>query len=201
MTLRERWEAFSPRERVGVGAALVLAVLVVFQYFPSGGDDEFGGVEDTRWVKIQRIKNYRKIVSRSEAVGAQAETIGSRLEAQKKRLIAGTTPAQIGAELQGFVSGLASAAGLNVLSSQVLREDTAAGFARVGVRLTLSGELGGVSELLAGIEGGERDVVISNLEISRKLGSANRRPTAGPEPQSPLTVRLEVRSFLPEALS
>jgi hypothetical protein len=200
VTLRERWDAFSSRERGFVVLALLLGVLVVARNLPSGDEDEFAGSSDTRWVKVQRINNYRTIVSRGDAVAAQALSINARLQAQKARLIAGSTPAQIGAELQGFVSGLASEAGLNVLSSQVLKEDTAAGFPRVGVRLTLSGQLGGVSELLAGIEGGQHDVVISNVEISRKLGSSSRRP-ASTDTQSPLTVRLEVRSFLPEGLS
>ena len=65
--------------------------------------------------------------------------------------------------------------------------------------MTLSGTLKGVSELLAAVEGHDNDLVVTHLEINRKLG-ASRRPLQRqgdktPE-QSPLTVSMEVRTFL-----
>ncbi|MFT4570090.1 MAG: hypothetical protein ACI8TX_001781 [Hyphomicrobiaceae bacterium] len=203
MTLRERWDAFSSRERYLVLAAVAIAVLVVVRSLPSGGegDDSSAGIEDARWVKLQKTKNYRRIASRADAVADQADAIEKRMEGQKERLISGATPTQVGAELQGLLSGLAGEAGLNVLSSQVLREDEAEGFRRIGVRMTLSGPLGGVAKLLAGIEGGQYDLRVQTLDLTRKLNV--RRPTGATAPpdDSPLTVSLEVLTFLREDIS
>ena len=202
MTLRERWDAFSPRERVMVAGGTAFVVLFLAYRGLSGGEDEevSTGVADARWVVVQKIKNYRRIASRSEAVADQADAIDARAKAQTDRLMSGSTPTQVGAELQGLLSGLADEAGLNVLSSQVLREDEVEGFRRIGVRLTLSGPLEGVAKLIAGVEGGQYDLVIQTLDLTRKITA--RRPTGTSTPDdSPLTVSMEVRTFLREDIS
>lgn len=202
MTLRERWDAFSQRERVMIAGGAAFVLLFLAYRGLTGGDDEetSAGVSDARWVKHEKIKNYRRIASRAEAVAKQADQIDARKIAQNKRLMSGATPTQVGAELQGLLSGLAEDGGLNVLSSQVLREDEVEGYRRIGVRLTLSGPLDGVAKLMAGIEGGQYDLVIQTLDITRKITS--RRPSTSTAPDdSPLTVSMEVRTFLPEGMS
>ncbi|HYC55574.1 MAG TPA: type II secretion system protein GspM, partial [Candidatus Binatia bacterium] len=124
-----------------------------------------------------------------------------RFNDQQSRLSSGATATQVAAELQGAIGTMAGNAGLNVLSSQILKEEDTDGFRRVGVRLTLSGSLDGVTRLLSAIEGGDKDMVVTHLEINRKLGTTRRPPTsrAGspPEPTvAPLTVSLEVRTFM-----
>jgi type II secretory pathway component PulM len=201
VTLRERWEALSGRERGLVGGAAVLALLVIAYYGTQPGDEEFeSGSVDAPWVQVARIENYRRVLAHSAAVEKQTSEIESRLRAQQERLTAGATPNQVAAELQGSVSTMANDAGLNVLSSQILKEEEVDGSKRVGVRLTLSGELEGVARLIQAIESGPKDMLVSHLEINRKLGST-RRPTTTKTPaadtaQPPLTVSVEVRSFM-----
>ncbi len=201
MTLRERWDAFSARERYLVLGAVAIAIVVAIRYWPESepGEGTTAGVEDARWVKLEKVKNYRRIASRADAVAAQAEAIDKRMQDQKDRLMSGATPTQVGAELQGILSNLASEADLNVLSSQVLREDEAEGFRRIGVRMTLSGPLAGVAKLLAGVEGGQYDLVVETLDLTRKITS--RRTTADAPDDSPLTVSIAVRTFLREDIS
>jgi type II secretory pathway component PulM len=201
VTLRERWEALSGRERGLVGGALVLALLVVAYYGVQPGEEEIeSGSVDAPWVQVARIENYRRVLAHSAAVEKQTAEIESRLKAQQERLTSGATPNQVAAELQGAVSTMANDAGLNVLSSQILKEEEVDGSKRVGVRLTLSGELEGVARLIQAIESGQKDMLVSHLEINRKLGST-RRPTTTKTPaadtaQPPLTVSVEVRSFM-----
>lgn len=202
MTPLERWTALSSRERALVGGAIAIAAIVVFRYglLAGGGDGGDGASSDAPWVQVAKIENYRRVLAHSDAVEKQTTEIQSRLGAQQERLTGGATATQVAAELQGAVSSLASEAGLNVLSSQILKEEEFEGAKRVGVRLTLSGELSGVARLVASVEGGQKDLQISHLEINRKLGSTRRPPTSrtqsDPATQPPLTVSLEVKTFL-----
>jgi general secretion pathway protein M len=206
VTLRERWAAFSPRERSLMAGAAVVALVVLVRYSPLAGLADFspGGGDDDRWVQVRKIENFHKILARREAVLADAMALRQRYDQAQQRLISGETPTQVGAELQGRLSSLATEAGLNVLSSQILKEEEVEGFRRVGVRLTLSGELSGVTRMLSSIEGGDVEVAVTLLEINRKLG-ATRRPTTARTPttiaQAPLTATLEVKTFMRQEVS
>ena len=199
MTLKERWAAFSPRERYLLIAAVVVALIVVARYSPLGslGSLSFSDADD-RWVQIRKIENYQKILARSAAVEVQGRLLRERYETAQQRLLAGATPTQVGAELQGRISSMAGDAGLNVLSSQILKEEDTDDFRRVGVRLTLSGELDGVARLLSAIESGNATMGVTLLEINRKLG-ATRRPTTSRSTsasQASLTATMEVKTFM-----
>lgn len=200
MTLLERWNGLSGRERLLVGGALAVALLVFARYATLEGDEDVESVSvDAPWVQVARIENYRRVLAHSAAVERQTKEIEARLKSQQERLTGGATATQVAADLQGSVSQMASDAGLNVLSSQILKEEEFEGSKRVGVRLTLSGELSGVAKMLQAVEGGQKDLVVSHLEINRKLGST-RRPTGTTkvtEPtQPPLTVSVEIRTFM-----
>jgi hypothetical protein len=199
VTLKERWTAFSPRERYLLIAAVVVALIVVARYSPLGslGSLSFSDADD-RWVQIRKIENYQKILARSAAVEVQGRLLRERYETAQQRLLAGATPTQVGAELQGRISSMAGDAGLNVLSSQILKEEDTDDFRRVGVRLTLSGELDGVARLLSAIESGNATMGVTLLEINRKLG-ATRRPTTSRSTsasQASLTATMEVKTFM-----
>lgn len=200
MTLTERWAAFSARERYLLIAAGVAALVVTLYYapMPSFGDLSSGG-EDERWVQLQKIESYQKILGRGKAGDARGEALRARYQQNLERLIEGATPTQVGAELQGRISSMSSDAGLNVLSSQILKEDEFEGFRRIGVRLTLSGTLEGVTRLLSSIESGSTSLMVTHLELNRKLG-ASRRPTtrtaSAATEASPLTLTMEVKTFM-----
>lgn len=201
MTPRERWDALSSRERSLVGGAVAIAVLVLLRYGSLGGDDESeAGSGDAPWVQVAKVENYRRVLARSGAVEKQTAEIESRFKAQQERLTSGDTATQVAAGLQGTVSSMAAEAGLNVLSTQILKEEESEGARRIGVRLTLSGDLAGIAKLIAAVEGGAKDLVVTHLEINRKLGSTRRPPTptrnADPVAQPPLTVSVEVKSFM-----
>jgi hypothetical protein len=205
VNLLERWNALSTREKALVGGMIAVALMVVVRYVLLPGEDGVeGGTSDAPWVEVAKIENYRHVLAHADSVEKQTTEIEARLKAQQERLTSGATATQVAAELQGTVSSMAGDAGLNVLSSQILKEEDADGGKRVGVRLTLSGDLAGVAKLVAAVEGGQKDLVISHLEINRKLGSAPRRPPTppgaakAPEPAAPppLTVSVEVKSFM-----
>ncbi len=203
----DRWKALSTRERTLLVSALAIAAIVIFRYGIFGGESEVESASaDAQWVQVAKIENYRRILARSKATDQQGAEIEARFQADQDRLTSGATTTQVGAELQGLIGTLATDAGLNVLSSQLLKEEDVDGFRRVGVRLTLSGSLEGVARLLSSIEGNEKDLVVAHLEVNRKLGTV-RRPTTPtsrtvPDPATtppPLTVSLEVKTFMRQA--
>jgi hypothetical protein len=208
VTLKERWAAFSPRERYLMLGSVATAVVVVLRYapIPAIGNLSFSGNSED-WVQLQKIENYQKILSRSDAAERTEGELKRRYAAAQARLLAGTTPTQVGAELQGALSSMAGVAGLNVLSSQILKEEEDRGFRRVGVRLTLSGDLEGVVDMLSAIETGKSDIQVTQLEINRKLG-ASRRPTPSRPTTSSrssvsnqaLTATMEVKTFMQSTL-
>ncbi len=205
MTLADRWEAFSQRERYLVIAAGALGLMALLYNSPLArlGDLSSGGGEDERWVQLQKIENYQKLLARSEAANERTATLRVRYNQNQQKLIEGETPTQVGAELQGRMSTLASDAGLNVLSSQIVKEDEVEPFRRVGVRITLSGTLEGVTRLLSSIESGTTALSVTHLEINRKLGASRRPPTRGAVSSvavSPLTATMEVKTLMRQAL-
>jgi hypothetical protein len=207
MTLRERWTAFSPRERYLVMGATAMALIVIVRYAPLPGSGilDTSGTEDN-WVQLQKVESYRKILARSESATLQNAELKARLEAAKSRLVPGSTPTQVGAALQGRLSQMASDAGLNVLSSQILKDEQVTDFRRVGVRMTLSGELSGVTKMLSAIETGPADLLVTLLEVNRKLGATRRPPTPSSRSApavaaaATLTATMEVKTFMQESL-
>jgi hypothetical protein len=183
-------------------------VVVVLRYapIPAIGNLSFSGNNED-WVQLQKIENYQKILSRSDAAERREGELQRRYAAAQARLLEGSTPTQVGAELQGALSSMAGRVGLNVLSSQILKEEEDRGFRRVGVRLTLSGDLEGVVDMLSSIEIGKSDIQVTQLEINRKLG-ASRRPTPSRPTTSSrstaanasLTATMEVKTFMQSAL-
>ena len=158
---------------------------------------------DATWVRMQKVKNFHRIIGRSDAVTARTRAIETRYKAAGKRLIEGVTPTQVGAELQGRLSQMAGDAGLNVLSSQILKPEDVEEFRRVGVRMTLSGELDGMARMVSSVESDRKDLAVTLLEINRKLG-ASRRPTptrasSSKPPAAPLTATMEIKTLMPSS--
>ncbi len=204
MSLRERWKALAARERYLLLTTMVIATLAVSRYVGVG---MFSGLSvgsgDSSWAQVQKIESYRKIAARAVAAQKENKELEQRYAKAQSRLLGGSTPTEVGAELQGLLSSLAGDAGLNVLSSQILREDEDGEFRRVGVRLSLSGGLQGVARLLSAVETGDIALEVTVLEINRKLG-ATRRPVPGRRVPaaaiSPLTATMEVKTYMQAAL-
>ncbi|MFP6610239.1 MAG: type II secretion system protein GspM [Deltaproteobacteria bacterium] len=204
MKLPERWTSLSKRERYLILAAVTVALAVAGRYAPFVpviSSEEQG--PDATWVRMQKVKNFHRIIGRSDAVTARTRAIEIRYKAAGKRLIEGVTPTQVGAELQGRLSQMAGDAGLNVLSSQILKPEDVEEFRRVGVRMTLSGELDGMARMVSSVESDRKDLAVTLLEINRKLG-ASRRPTptrasSSKPPAAPLTATMEIKTLMPSS--
>jgi Tfp pilus assembly protein PilO len=106
------------------------------------------------------------------------------------QLVPGDTPTLAAANLQNTLHSLANEKGVEIQSTQVMRDDAVGDFRRIAVRITITGDLKQLADFLAGVEHGQTRVTIPFLEISRR-GAVLRGKTA-----RALSATIEVTAFL-----
>jgi hypothetical protein len=105
----------------------------------------------------------------------------------------GETPTLAAASLQDALHSVAVEKGVNIQSTQVMRDETVGDFRRVAVRVTATGDLRQLADFLAAVEYGPRRVAVPFLELSRR-GAALRGQSA-----RTLAATVEVSAFLQTA--
>jgi general secretion pathway protein M len=191
MTLRERWAAFSARERRLIGAAggvlgLFLVHLLVISPFLSYRQD----LQDEIAGHREKIENGKAYLARTADITRQREQLQKLYQQVHAQLVPGDTPTLAAANLQNTLHSLAGEKGVEIQSTQVMRDDTVGEFRRIAVRITVTGDLKPVADFLAGVEHGPTRVLIPFLEISRR-GAVLRGKAA-----RALSATIEVSAFL-----
>lgn len=191
MTLRERWAAFNPRERRLIGAAggvlgLFLVHLLVLSPFLSYRQD----LQDEIAAHREKIENGKAYLARTADITRQRDQLQKLYQQVHAQLVPGDTPTLAAANLQNTLHSLAGEKGVEIQSTQVMRDDTVGEFRRIAVRITVTGDLKQVSDFLAGVEHGQTRVLIPFLEISRR-GAVLRGKAA-----RALSATIEVTAFL-----
>jgi general secretion pathway protein M len=191
MNWRERWARFSARERRLIGAAggvlgLFLVHLLVISPFLSYRQD----LQDEITGHRERIANGKAYLARTADITRQREQLQKLYQQVHAQLVPGDTPTLAAANLQNTLHSLAGEKGVEIQSTQVMRDDAVGEFRRIAVRITVTGDLKQVADFLAGVEHGPTRVLIPFLEISRR-GAALRGKTA-----RALSATIEVTAFL-----
>ena len=191
MNWRERWAQFSGRERRLIGAAggvlaLFLVHLLVISPFLSYRQDLQDEIADHR----DKIANGKAYLARTSDITKQRDQLQKLYQQVHAQLVPGDTPTLAAANLQNTLHGLASEKGVEIQSTQVMRDDTVGEFRRIAVRITVTGDLKQVADFLAGVEHGQTRVSIPFIEISRR-GAVLRGKAA-----RALSATLEVTAFL-----
>jgi general secretion pathway protein M len=191
MTLRERWSAFSARERRLIGAAggvlgLFLVHLLVISPFLSYRQD----LQDEIAGHREKIENGKAYLARTADITRQREQLQKLYQQVHAQLVPGDTPTLAAANLQNTLHSLAGEKGVESQSTQVMRDDTVGDFRRIAVRITVTGDLKPVADFLASVEHGPTRVLIPFLEISRR-GAVLRGKAA-----RALSATIEVTAFL-----
>jgi general secretion pathway protein M len=191
MNWRERWARFNPRERRLIGAAggvlvLFLVHLLVISPFLSYRQDlqdEIAGHRD-------QLENGRTYLARTADLTRQREQLQKMFQQVRSQLVPGDTPTLAAANLQNTLHSLATDKGVEIQSTQVMRDDAVGDFRRIAVRITVTGDLKPLADFLAGVEHGQTRVAIPFLEISRR-GAVLRGKAA-----RALSATIEVNAFL-----
>jgi Tfp pilus assembly protein PilO len=194
MNWRAWWARLSARERMLIGAAGVVLVLALVRFLvivPFLAYRE--GLRDEIAAHRARLENGQAYLARASEVNRHHELLRARFAELRAQLVPGNTPTLAAASLQDTLHSLAGEKGINIQSTQVMREETVGDFRRIAVRVTVTGELRQLADFLAGIEHGPRRVSLPFLEISRR-GAVLRGQSA-----RALAATIEVSAFVREA--
>ena len=191
MNWRVWWARLSVRERgliAAAGAVLGLLVLrfIVLSPFLAYRESLREEIASHR----EMLENDRAYLARAGEVTKNLELLRARSAEIRTQLVPGDTPTLAAASLQDVLHSLAAEKGINIQSTQVMREDTVGGFRRIAVRITVTGELRPLADFLSGVEYGPRRVTLPYVEVSRR-GAVLRGQSA-----RTLSATIEVSAFL-----
>jgi general secretion pathway protein M len=191
MNWRERWARFSARERRLIGAAggvlgLFLVHLLVISPFLSYRQD----LQDEITAHREKLENAQAYLARTADITRQREQLQKAYQQVHAQLVPGDTPTLAAANLQNTLHSLAGEKGVEIQSTQVMRDDSVGSFRRIAVRITVTGDLKQLADFLAGVEYGQTRVAIPFLELSRR-GAVLRGKTA-----RALSATIEVTAML-----
>jgi len=133
-------------------------------------------VKNEMRLTAQRLAGARRLLERAPETERQLERLRERYRATVAGLVPGDSPTLAAAELQERVSDLAAEKKVQIQTMQVLKDEPLGPFRQVSLRVTASGDLRNVADLLAALEYGDLRVSIPFIELSRR-GAAIRRAT------------------------
>jgi general secretion pathway protein M len=193
MRLVQLWQRLSARERLLAGFAGLALVLVVVRYGIVGPYlDYTASLEETIEQEWQRVFKMEHQSTRTGNINERLNLLRQRFQSTWQKLIPGATPSVAAANLQERVRTLASQNGLDLVTTQVMRDEAVGEFRKATVQVTLRGELPAVANFLAGVEYGDWRLAVSTLDLrssyTPRLAQAGNR--------GPLTITVEVGGIM-----
>ena len=141
-----------------------------------------------------RIDELRARVPGREQLLAQERELADSTD-MDRALLSGSTPAVAAAQLQGDLAGLAAAMGGEVTTVQILDPEEAAPFARIGLRLSVTGDIATVRDFLYAVETREPMLIVRHMEL------ANGAAQTDDSPENPsLAATFEIYGYAPAAI-
>jgi Tfp pilus assembly protein PilO len=138
----------------------------------------------------EQLSGADRFLAAADGLRAERDELRQRLTQAKQRLLPGSSGTLGAAALQERANVLAAEKGITVQSTQVMKEEAVEPFHKIAIRLTLSGELKSVAELVYGLEYGPQQLSIPFLELSR------RGAVAGAKGPRTLSATVEVTGYL-----
>jgi type II secretory pathway component PulM len=191
VAIRRWYDGHSTRDRrivlavVGLVVLSLIYVLVVdpLRAYRRGIAEEIAEGQD-------QLERAARFLGALDSLRAERDEARGRLEKAKQRLLPGNTATLGAAALQERVNTLASEKGISVQSTQVLKEEVAEPFRKVGVRLVLSGEIRPFAEFVSGLEYSQQQLFLPFVEMNR------RGAVAGAKGPRTLSATVEVSGYL-----
>ncbi len=171
--------------------AVVVALVAAAVWFPlaylHGQDAALAAGE-------RRIADLQARLPGREQLLAEERQLADSMD-MDRALLPGSTPAVAAAQLQGDLSGLAAAMGGEVTTVQILDPEEAPPFARVGLRLSVTGDIATVRDFLYAIETREPMLIVRRLELT------NAAAQDGDSPENPsLAAAFEIYGYAPASI-
>ena len=192
------WQRLSARERRLAAAAVGALVLVGIRYGIIAPYLSYTArLEATIERDLKRIAKMQRYQARTDQVQERVQTLEQRFSVAQQQLVPGETPTLAAGNIQAHIQTLADQSGLQIVTTQVMREDTLGSFRKTTVQMTFRGDTPALANFLSGVEYGEWLLTVSRLEV-RSMGrhgvSARRVRSQGKRP--PLTITLEVEGIM-----
>jgi Type II secretion system (T2SS), protein M subtype b len=141
-----------------------------------------------------RIAELQARIPGREELLAQARLLEDSTD-MGRALLPGSTPAVAAAQLQGELAGMAAAMGGEVTTVQILEAEEAPPFARIGLRLSLSGDTATVRDFVYAVETREPMLIVRRMDLS--IGAGQGDETA----ENPtLAATFEIYGYAPAAI-
>jgi len=193
MRIAQLWQRLSARERMLAGMAFLALLLVIGRYGVMNPYFAYtASLEEQIEQEWQRVAKMERQSARGPKIDGQLKVLRQRFQSTWKQLIPGATPPVAAANLQEQVRTLASQNSLDLVTTQVMRDETVGEFRKATVQVTLRGELPAVANFLAGVEYGDWRLAVASLEVrgtySPRLARAGNR--------GPLTITLQVSGVM-----
>lgn len=181
----------TPRERrvVRLGLATIGGAVFLLRLTPWGVRHVVHDWQDLSQ-QAGLLAHARTEVSRTPALRDSAVLMQRQLGALPAALLVGRTPRAGAADLARRVRAVAPRERAQLLRLETLRDSTRAGLiGRVTVRATLLTDIGGLGQLLSGLNGGDVVLVVRKIEVAvRDPDGLDRRPEV-------LRVRLTISAW------
>lgn len=147
--------------------------------------------DDGLSVRRELLERATEAVALSGRARDSARSRGARIVALAPALLGGDSPATASATLAGIISGAAARANVRVGALQ-LHVDTASRstFVRVDVHGEITGDIAGISTMLASLEGGPMLLAVRELAITQP------EPSAPADRAEALRVELTVQGLM-----
>jgi len=197
----ELWQSRSARERTLIGVALIgLLLLIIRQGLVEPYRSYTAGLESEITQQSDYVAKMVRLRNRGAQVEQQVTLLRRRMQDVRQRFVPGDTPALAASRLQERLQSLASANGLEVLTTVSLRDEPVGEFRKTTVQMTLRGELPAVAKFVAAVENDDWRLAVSSLEVRGTYNIGMRFPQGAPK-QNQLTVTLEVGGVMQGANS
>jgi hypothetical protein len=155
------------------------------------------GLEERIEEQAMFVAKMARQRDRGPQVEQQVTQLRQRVQEVRQHLIPGATPALAASQLQDRLQSLASASGLDVLTTVSLRDEPAGEFRKTTVQMTLRGGLAQLARFVAAVEYGDWRLTVPSLEVrgAYNVRIAGLQQAGVPKP-NPLTVTLEVSGLM-----
>ena len=171
--------------------AAVLGLLAALVWLPvaylRGQDTDLASGARHLAALEQRIPGRDSLLEQEQELRGALDT--------ERTLLPGSTPAVAAAQLQGDLAGLAAAMGGEITTVQILEPEEAAPFARIGLRLSLNGDIATVRDFLYAVEAREPMLIVRRMDLAVG-GVVDTETVENP----PLVATIEVYGYAPGAI-
>ena len=201
MRLTQLWQRLSSRERMLIGGAFLALLAVAFRYGVVSSYLAYKEqVQDRIVQERQRVEKSLRQIRRGPQAERRLEALRQQYQEVVSRLIPGKSSSLAAAHLQERLQNLASQSGLEITSTQVMKDEPVGEFQKTSVKLTLRGKMAAFAGFLTAVEYDSWWLTVATLEIRARN---TRRRSKAKRALRPLTVTMEVggirqKSALPE---